>query len=200
MKVMNGSVLCALVKAILFLFVVTANAENLESISEKCDSCHGKNGNSIKPNIPSIGGMSYVYLVSTLQDYQDNTRQSKLMNPYVAGLSRRNLELLAEFYSEQTFYPAKQEFDKNRIDSGKMLHIKYCEKCHEDSGRSVENNNGILAAQWTPYLRTAIDRYLNAQRETASKMKSKLEKLIKQDGQSGIEDLLHYYASLQIHD
>ncbi len=82
-------------------------------------------------------------------------------------------------------------------EKGKKLHNKYCEKCHEDAGRITENNYGFLAGQWVPYLRQAIQDYLDGKRRVAPMMITKLEKLEEEAGKEGIDQILHYYASLQ---
>ncbi|WP_455220891.1 c-type cytochrome [Kaarinaea lacus] len=188
--------------SILFALLIAAvpasvNAEDIEEVKKKCGMCHGSDGNSPNSSIPSIAGMTKEFFAHTLDAYQNNGRPSDLMKPYVHNLSSEDIGKLAEFYASQTFKPVKQEFDPEKAKRGEALHNKYCEKCHENAGRITENNYGFLAGQWMPYLRQAIQDYLDKKRRVAPMMVTKLEKLKEEAGKDGIEDLLNYYASIK---
>ncbi len=71
---------------------------------------------------------------------------------------------------------------------------KYCEKCHADGGSSAEDDAGILAGQWQPYLKWTLDDYNSGDREMYKKMAKKMNKMLKKEGDEGITQLLHYYA------
>ncbi len=193
-KLLKTSVLVTLLASSLPLSV---SAEDLEAIKSKCGMCHGADGNSPNSSIPSIAGMTKEFFTHTLDAYQNNGRPSDLMKPYVHNLSVEEIDKLAEFYANQTFKPVKQEFDPARVKRGEALHNKYCEKCHENAGRITENNYGFLAGQWMPYLRQAIQDYLDKKRRVAPMMVTKIEKLKEEAGKEGIEDVLHYYASIK---
>jgi sulfide dehydrogenase cytochrome subunit len=120
-----------------------------------------------------------------------------MMKNYVHNLSEEDIEKLADYYEKQKFIPRKQEFDPEMAAKGEKLHFKYCEKCHEDAGRITENNYGILAGQWVPYTRQAIYAYLDGKRKVSPMMVTKLKALIDEAGDEGVEQVLHYYASLQ---
>jgi sulfide dehydrogenase cytochrome subunit len=193
-KLLKTSVIVAVLTCML---PASVSAEDIEEVKKKCGMCHGSDGNSPNSSIPSIAGMTKEFFAHTLDAYQNNGRPSDLMKPYVHNLSAEDISKLAEFYANQTFKPVKQEFDPERAKLGKILHDKYCEKCHENAGRITENNYGFLAGQWMPYLRQAIQDYLDKKRRVAPMMVTKLEKLKEEAGKEGLEDLLHYYASLQ---
>jgi len=175
---------------------VSVNAEDIEAVKKKCGMCHGADGNSPNSSIPSIAGITKEFFAHTMDAYQNNGRPSDLMKPYVHNLSAEDIDRLADFYAEQTFKPVKQKFDPEKAKRGKVLHDKYCEKCHENAGRITENNFGYLAGQWTPYLRQAIQDYLDKKRHVAPMMVVKIEKLQEEAGKDGIEDVLNYYASI----
>ncbi|WP_455208504.1 c-type cytochrome [Kaarinaea lacus] len=193
-KLFNVSILITLLSAAISSPVA---AEDIEKITAKCGMCHGSDGNSPNKSIPTIAGMTKEFFAHTMDAYQNNGRPSDLMKPYVHNLSKEDIDLLANFYAKQTFKPVQQEFDPARAKNGEALHNKYCEKCHENAGRITENNFGFLAGQWTPYLRQAIQDYLDEKRRVAPMMVTKLKKLKEDAGEDGIEDVLHYYASLK---
>ena len=73
-----------------------------------------------------------------------------------------------------------------------------CEDCHgkkgnEDGGSSADDDAGILAGQWMPYLEDQFKEYASDKRPMPKKMKPKMEKLTDDD----IKALIHYYGSLQ---
>lgn len=182
---------------IALISAITAHAEPIDQIIEKCSMCHGADGNSSNPTIPSIAGITPEYFSHTMDAYKNNGRQSEMMKNFVHSLSKDDINKLATYFSKQTFKPRKQEFDPAKAEQGKKLHNKYCAKCHENGGRITENNYGILAGQWVPYLRQAIQDYLDKKRRVNPMMITKLEKLKKAAGDDGIEQLLNYYASEQ---
>ena len=174
-----------------------AVAESIEKLTEKCGMCHGSDGNSPTSSIPSIAGITREYFIHTMDAYKNNGRQSDMMKTFVHSLTKEDINKLAEYYGKQTFKPREQEFDPAMAEKGKQLHHKYCEKCHENAGRITQNNYGILAGQWVPYMRQAIQDYLDKKRRVNPMMITKLEKLKQAAGKDGIEQVLHYYASLK---
>ncbi|MGD8567481.1 MAG: c-type cytochrome [Gammaproteobacteria bacterium] len=175
----------------------SVHADPIDKTIEKCGMCHGTDGNSPNSTIPSIAGITREYFTHTMDAYKNNGRQSDMMKNFVHSLSKDDIDKLAAYYAKQTFKPRKQEFDPAKAKQGEKLHNQYCEKCHENGGRITQNNYGILAGQWVPYLRQAIQDYLDKKRRVNPMMITKLEKLKKAAGDEGIDQLLHYYASEQ---
>ena len=90
--------------------------------------------------------------------------------------------------------PAKQEFDAALAANGAGIHKRECEKCHSDGGSYADDDAGMLAGQWMPYLEQVFAEYATGERSIMEdKMKDKVDAL---DADS-ITALLHYYASLQ---
>jgi sulfide dehydrogenase cytochrome subunit len=166
-------------------------------MAQHCDACHGPNGISSGPAIPSIAGISPEYFVELMQKFASGESYSTVMDRMAKAYTEDELKLLAKYYSTKPFVKAKQNFDSAKVKDGAKLHEKYCEKCHAKGGTSAEDDAGILAGQWTPYLQWTLDDYRAGKREPTKKMKKKLEQLIANEGDAGIEALLSYYASQQ---
>ena len=64
---------------------------------------------------------------------------------------------------------------------------------HENNGSSPDEDNAILAGQWTPYLRDQLANFRAGKRPIDDKMKLRLDKVTKEEE----ELLLHFYASQQ---
>jgi len=89
--------------------------------------------------------------------------------------------------------PSAVRIDAALVDAGKNKHDDNCENCHADSGRDAAEDAGILAGQWTEYLREQFQHYRDGTRSQPEKMEKKVATLTDQD----IEALLNFYASMQ---
>lgn len=166
-------------------------------MAQHCNACHGPEGISSGPAIPSIAGISPEYFEELMEGFASGEAYSTVMGRMAKPYTKDEIKLLANYYSKLPFVKAKQSFDPQLAKQGAKLHDKYCEKCHAKGGTSSEDDAGILAGQWTPYVSWTLDDYRAGKREPTKKMGKRLNKLIATEGDAGIEALLHYYASQQ---
>jgi len=166
-------------------------------LANTCAGCHGAYGSSVGPASPTIAGISRDYFIETMEAYQSGERPATIMTRIAKGYSKKEIELMAGYFSKQPFVRQPQDYDAKAAKFGKKLHKKYCEKCHEDGGRSAEDDAGILAGQWHAYLRFTLEDYTSGNRPMEKKMKKRMGKLDKAHGQAGIDALIHFYASQQ---
>jgi sulfide dehydrogenase cytochrome subunit len=161
-----------------------------------CAGCHGTNGNSHGPATPTLAGASKDYIIEAMEYYATGERASTIMGRIAKGYTKDEVKAIAEFFSKQKFVPAKaQKFDAALAKKGAKIHDKYCEKCHAEGGTSSEDDAGILAGQWIPYLKYTMADMKAGKSHVPKKMKKKLKKLHKKKGDAGIEQLLNFYAS-----
>ncbi len=164
-------------------------------LANTCAGCHGVDGSSKGPAIPSIAGVSPDYFKDAMMDYKaGDGRASTIMTRIAKGYTEEEIGLMAGYFYKQKMIPADQKFDAKQAKAGAKLHKKYCEKCHEDGGKSAEDDAGVLAGQWTAYLHYAMDDFISGRRDMPKKMKKKVQKLQKKDAK-GMEKLLNYYGS-----
>ncbi|RKZ94693.1 MAG: cytochrome c4 [Gammaproteobacteria bacterium] len=166
-----------------------------EVLARNCDGCHGTNGNSSGPAIPTIAGMSVDYLSESMEAYRDGDTQSTIMGRIMKGYTEEEIDKIAEYFAAKKFQPAAQAHNAGQVKRGKMLHDKYCEKCHADGGSNVEDDSGLLAGQWIPYLEYTMQDYAEGDRDMVKKMQKKLDAMIAKEGNSGVEALIQYYGS-----
>lgn len=205
---MSFRTLGALVAAALSLALAgAARAADGAAISEQCAACHGKNGASTDSAIPIIGGYSTKYIVETMKAFKNKTRTcaevtviagpkkgtKSDMCKVVAALSDAEVEAVARHLSSQKFVRAKQPFDAAKAQRGSSVYKLRCEKCHENNGASPDEDNGILAGQWMPYLRDQLAGFRSGRRPLDDKMKQRLDRVNKDEE----EALLHFFASQQ---
>lgn len=72
-----------------------------QEIAANCEACHGKNGQSIDPNYPNLGGQHFSYLVKALSDYRSGQRKNAIMASFATNLSNQDILDLAAWYASQ---------------------------------------------------------------------------------------------------
>ncbi len=192
---------------VMCLVSVGAQAADVDKLVAVCADCHGKAGASKDSEVPIIGGYSTDFLVNNLTAYQTKDRdcpetkfregskkgQKTSMCQVVKDFSPDDIEAIAGYFVKQKFVRPKQKFDPALARKGKTLHADYCEKCHSNGGTESEDDTGLLAGQWMPYLRQALDEFKTGKRPIPKKMKAKLEKVDDAD----LEALVNYYGSFK---
>jgi cytochrome c553 len=68
---------------------------------QRCDRCHGVNGNSTDPRMPALAAQRADYLEKVLQAYRAGERKSSQMAAMSGSLTIADVESLAAFYSRQ---------------------------------------------------------------------------------------------------
>jgi cytochrome c553 len=69
--------------------------------AERCDRCHGVNGNSTDPRLPALAGQREDYLAKTLHAYRTGERHSPQMAAMSEVLTEADVENLAAYYAHQ---------------------------------------------------------------------------------------------------
>ena len=167
-------------------------------LSETCAGCHGTDGASVGPAAPTIAGMNAEYFVEIMQGFASDEIYSTVMGRIARGYTEEEIAAMAGFFAGKDFVAAPQQFDKALADTGAKLHDKYCEKCHSEGGKILEDEEYyILAGQWTPYLENALSDFIEERRPMPKKMGSKLEDMLAKEGKDSVQALFAYYASQQ---
>ena len=164
-------------------------------LASTCAGCHGANGSSVGPSIPSIAGMTAETFIEEMKGFKAGTRPSTIMDRLAKGYTEDEIKLMAEYFSKQKFERFAQDVDAAKAKAGKKLAEEYCETCHVDGGRKDEDGSGVLAGQWLPYLHYAVEDFQSGAREMPKKMKKRIEAMLKDAGPDSLESTLHFYAS-----
>ncbi len=69
--------------------------------AERCDRCHGQNGNSANPRLPALAGQRVDYLTKVLHAYRTGARKSPEMAAMSEALTENDVDNLAAYYSAQ---------------------------------------------------------------------------------------------------
>jgi len=158
-----------------------------DALVDKCDACHGKEGRSEDGKVPSIGGMSETYLHDTMMAYRSGERPSVKykpkdgdendMNTVAKKLSESDINAVAAHYAGESFVAHPQSVDATLAAKGKKVFDKACEKCHSEGGSVADDDAGILAGQWKPYLEEQFKMFADGSRPMPKKMAKKFKKM-----------------------
>ncbi len=72
---------------------------------EKCDRCHGLNGNSARPDAPALAAQRLDYLEAALSAYRSGARKSPEMTAMSSILTPDDIKGLAAHYARQKGRP-----------------------------------------------------------------------------------------------
>jgi cytochrome c553 len=73
--------------------------------AEKCDRCHGANGNSLRPDVPALASQRREYLEKVLKAYRKGERKSPEMDAMSSILTDEDIAGLAAHYAYQKARP-----------------------------------------------------------------------------------------------
>jgi cytochrome c553 len=158
-----------------------------------CVGCHGVNGNSSMPGVPSLAAQNSRYIYLQLRDFQEGRRHNDMMTPMTAGLSRDDMKEIATYFSVQKLSsknfkadPAKAKLGQAKADE------TLCAMCH--LGEFVgQNEIPKVAGQNFDYVvKTLKDFKAKNRTNDAGNMTSVASTLSEED----IENLGHYISGL----
>jgi len=130
-----------------------------------CAACHGDDGNSTNPQIPSIAGQPKLFLENQLILFREELRKSEQMAPVVKGMKDPEIIKLAEHFSKlpakvMESAPADPALMKQGTAKAKQLR---CGVCHL-ADFSGQNQIPRLAGQREAYLDAEMRAYRDGKR------------------------------------
>ena len=181
--------------AIISLSALPANSATLEAQLTACLACHGANGTSVIPEVPSLGGQPVFYLTVQLLMFRDKLRIVEPMNQAMQGLKDDDLRNMAAHLAKLP--PPEPSGDP--IDAGRMEHARAlieqhrCNFCHQGN-YSGEQNVPRLAGQREDYLVKALREYKN---NTRRGYDAAMADVLYQLGDEQILDLAYFLSRLR---
>ena len=127
-----------------------------------CFSCHGEQGRSTNPMVPSLAGQESAYLIRQLENFRDLRRRHAAMQGVLAKLTTNDMARMASYYAKQS--PMKGKGISRKTKGGKPFY-EGCIRCH---GESAKGNAGVprLAGQRAVYLERELLDYQAGTRST----------------------------------
>jgi cytochrome c553 len=127
-----------------------------------CGACHGEHGQSLTPEIPSLGGQPAPYLLIQLYLFREKQRTVEVMNQATEKFSDDDLRSVSDSLAKLPPPAAVTEpIDRTRIAHGNALISQHrCNSCHglDLAGR---DNVARLARQREDYLAKALREFKN---------------------------------------
>ena len=148
----------ALAAATLLLCWADAPAQQPRPL-DLCVACHGPQGNSSNPRIPSLAGQPQIFLENQLVLIREGLRDIPQMKGTLDGLTDADLTVLAQYFAAQTPEPPVGAVDSARFERGRALaHSMLCGTCHLPDYRGREQMPR-LAGQHERFLRVVMEEY-----------------------------------------
>ena len=171
--------------------VATVDPDPFAAVREAtaaCAGCHGEDGNTDIPGMPSLAGQNVPALMAAMKAYQEGTRTDPVMQALVAALTRSDIEDMVYFYAAME--PRRSEAPAEGDPFAGMAVTAPCVGCHGRDGNSGDPKTPRLAGLDAAYLIAAVDAYKDGSRDH-SVMRDAVETLREED----VRDLAAYYAA-----
>ena len=153
---------------IVFLFqlvgIALADDATLDEFKEvaglikTCEVCHGASGASEQQQYPILAGQEFYYLYVQLKDFKSGLREDPIMGPLASALEKDMMQLLAKYFSQQTWPKTEYVASEKIAGSGKtVIAAGQCVACHLGA---FHGNSRVprLAGQHPDYLaKTMLD-------------------------------------------
>jgi len=135
---------------------VGADIEQGRQKAQVCVACHGPEGNSTNPVIPSLAGQPAQFISIELFQFREGNRKDPQMTPMAANLSNAEMNDLAAYFSAQKPEPTTHKTDPANAAAGPKLTQQYnCVQCHGPALLGVQHIPR-LAGQQYEYLKTQL--------------------------------------------
>ena len=185
---------CAIAAVALIGWQQTIATPSAEALSYTCAGCHGFNGASNGPAIPSLAGLGEEYLIEAMQEYKEDKRNPTIMNRIAKGYNDEEFKLMAQFFAKQEVHIMPDQSQNSKLaKAGKKLHKKYCKKCHEDGGTNPEDEAGQLLGNTRLFIQYSLQDFKDGSRKMPKKMKKQFSKMVKKD-KNATSKILEYYS------
>ncbi len=129
--------------------------------AHRCANCHGDDGRSQQPDIPSLAGQPADFIVLQMILFREGLRQVPAMNAFAEGLPDRDIEDLAAFFAAQRPGPPddRRPRDPALFAAGQALSgPRNCGVCHLADYRG-RNQVPRIAAQREEFLARTLREY-----------------------------------------
>lgn len=129
-------------------------------VVEICSACHGTQGNSMIPSVPSLAGQGSSYLERQLAAFRAQRRVG-VMGGIAMNLSDAEIRDASRYFSQQILHPGSTR-SIDRVDSARgetifrngigTKNVPSCASCHALDGAGLPPEFPSLAAQHASYL------------------------------------------------
>lgn len=178
----------------------SAEAHSQELIAHVCEACHGKDGNSTDPSVPSLAGQGSVYLQGQLVGFQAQRRVG-VMSGIAMNLTRADIRDAAAYFSQQILRADPAETaDSHASRRGRAIYddgiasinVPACASCHALDGTGLASAFPRLVGQHSRYIATQLRAFRSDNR--LNRMMQNVSARLSDDEIDAVAD---YIAGLQ---
>ena len=136
----------------LVLFPLASNGAEPQA----CAACHGPEGNSTNPVMPSLAGQPAQFIAMQLFLFRQGDRKDSQMTPVAKTLTNTEMNELAAYFSRQKPAPPSRKTAPENVEAGRRLAKQFnCVQCHSPTLAGLQHIPR-LAGQQFEYLRTQL--------------------------------------------
>ena len=161
--------------------------------AQVCVACHGPEGNSANPVMPTLAGQPAQFISIELFQFREGNRKDPQMTPMAANLTNADMNDLAAYFSAQQPRPPSHKTDPaNAATAAKLAQQFNCVQCH---GKALLGQQHIprLAGQQFEYLKMQL-RGFKAQ--TRADLDGNMTSAAQALSENDIDALVDYIAGL----
>jgi cytochrome c553 len=169
-----------------------AQTTPLAELVKQCSACHGEDGHSRSPDIPSLAGQPEFFLVNQLFLFREGVRKVPGMSELTEGLKDNDLVAIAKHFSAIEPKASDEAVDPALVKRGAALaEPMRCASCHLPNLAGQEQMPR-LAKQRIDYLIHSMREFRDNKRSGADTLMSNVLLGVSDDD---IAALAHYAAS-----
>jgi cytochrome c553 len=160
--------------------------ERGKAMAASCAKCHGEDGNSATPGIPSLAGQQPHYLVAAIGEYHRGERAGGAMKSVLRDASSADLESLVLYYASRT--PAQRPAPATGDPKAGEPLTAMCGGCHGPHGVSSDAATPSLAGQDPRYLTKSIRGYRTTRKHWG------MQRYVAGLSEKDVENIAAFYA------
>ncbi len=157
-----------------------------------CGACHGADGNSTMPGVPSLAGQPKVFLENQLVMIREGMRDVPQMRGLLDAVNDEDFSALAKRYAAMPIKPSTYKPDAEKISRGAALSKQgLCGSCHLPD-YSGQQQMPRLAQQREDFLLANMQQFRDGK---ATGRDTMMTGILRGFTDAQLSDLAHYFAT-----
>ena len=133
-----------------------ADLETIRKKAELCVACHGVDGNSANPAIPTLAGQPKQFITTQLVMFREGNRKNAQMSPFSVNMTNAEINDYGTWFSAQKRVSAGHVMPAEKAAAARRLTEQYnCTQCHGPALLGLQHIPG-LAGQQPEYLKMQL--------------------------------------------
>jgi cytochrome c553 len=173
-------------------------AHSQELVAHVCEACHGKDGNSTDPSVPSLAGQGSGYLQDQLAGFQAQRRVG-VMSGVAMNLTRADIRDAATYFSQQILRAGPIETaNSSAVRRGRAIYddgiasidVPACASCHALDGAGLPSAFPRLAGQHSRYIAAQLRAFRSDNRLSTNTMMQNVAAKLSDDEIRAVADYI----------